>query len=121
MLLLLFVQPAFSERPMSTNATSNKRTPYMIAGAGELISHVKRHQLEPDEHSYQFNLFRICDSGEATSWLRPEDLRDVVKACQVLAFLIADDGGVETTFHDQLVELAGQLQIITDSWERNNG
>ena len=120
MLLLFFVKPTFAEQPMSIKANSNKRTPYLIAGAGELISHVQRQELELDERSYQFNLFRICDSGEVSNWLRPEELRDVIKACQVLAFSIADDGLVEATLHDQLVEMANQLQRITDNWERND-
>lgn len=69
---------------------------------------------------YDFNLFRVDSTGTVTSWLRPEDLRDIVKACQVLAFSIADDGWIEQPLRQQLVELASDLQNITDTWSQND-
>lgn len=72
-----------------------------------------------DAH-YRFNLFRIVSNGEATSWFRPDDLRDVVKACQVLAFSIADDGWIELPLREELIDLANELQVITDSWSQQD-
>ena len=94
--------------------------PYFVAGSGRLVSHVNRHPTEPGDREYQFNLFRIRANGEATSWFQPEDLRDVIKACQVLAFSIADDGWIDSALHGQLTELAEDLQQITDRWEQQN-
>ena len=96
------------------------RQPYFVAGSGHLISHVNRHATEVGAREYQFNLYRVGANGEATSWLQPEDLRDLIKACQVLAFSIADDGWIESTLHRQLTELAEDLQQITDRWEQQN-
>lgn len=96
------------------------KQPYFVAGAGELVSHVHRQEAELNSLQYHFNIFRIDEKGEATNWLRPGDLRDIVKACQVLAFSIADDGWVEDSLREQLSELAEELQLITDSWEDND-
>ena len=100
--------------------TEFPKKPYFVAGAGDLISHIHRLETELDEAQYRFNLYRIDSKGEAISWLRPNDLRNIVKACQVLAFSIADDGWVEETLHQQLVELANDLQNITDSWSQHD-
>ena len=99
------------------------KQPYFVAGAGELVSHVHRNRAGHNSLHYRFNIFRIDKKGEATNWLRPGDLRDIVKACQVLAFSIADDGWVEDSIREQLselAELAEELQLITDSWEDND-
>ena len=106
---------------MSAKKVDSSHRPYLIVGAGELISHVHRFDVATDGLAYRFNVFRVCSDGEVSHWLRPKDLRDVVKTCQVLAFSIADDGWVEQTTHDQLVELAIQLQRITDGWEQQDG
>ena len=96
------------------------KQPYFVAGAGELVSHVHRSRAGHNSLHYRFNIFRIDKKGEATNWLGPGDLRDIVKACQVLAFSIADDGWVEDSLREQLSELAEELQLITDSWEDND-
>lgn len=104
---------------MSSTAESSKQ-PYFVIGAGDLIFHVHRQQPVLGSGNYDFNLFRIEATGEATSWLRPEDLRDIVKGCQILAFSIADDGWIDHSLRGQLFELAGQLQNITDSWSQQD-
>ena len=96
------------------------KQPYFVAGAGELVSHVHRNRAGHNSLHYRFNIFRIDKKGEATNWLRPGDLRDIVKACQVLAFSIADDGWIEGSLREELAELANELQLTTDSWESNN-
>ena len=96
------------------------KQPYFVAGAGELVSHVHRQEAELNSLQYHFNIFRIDEKGEATNWLRPGNLRDIVKACQVLAFSIADDGWIEDSLRKQLADLAEELQLITDSWKDEN-
>lgn len=103
-------------RNVASNEIGKSSRPYFIAGAGDLVAHVYRLNSKPEGHDYQFNLFRIESSGEASSWLHAEDLRDVVKSCQVLAFSIADEGGTEQHLKNQLLELSGQLQEVTDKW-----
>ena len=93
------------------------KQPYFVAGAGELVSHVHRQGAELNSLQYRFNIFRIDETRNVSNWLRPDDLRDIVKACQVLAFSIADDGWVEDSLREQLAE---ELQLITDSWEDND-
>ena len=97
------------------------KMPYFIAGSGDLVAHVRREKNELDAQPYSFNLFRIFHDGEATSWLQPGDLRDIVKTCQVLAFSNADDGWVEDSLRTELAELARDLQNITDAWRDNDG
>ena len=96
------------------------KRPYFVAGAGELVSHVHRQGPEHSSLQYRFNIFRIDSKGEATNWLRPDDVRDIVKTCQVLAFSIADDGWIEDSLRKQLADLAEELQLITDSWKDEN-
>ena len=105
---------------MATVETKKTKQPYFVAGAGELVCHVHRDDEGKSSFEYRFNLFRIDSEGEATSWLRADDLRDIVKACQVLAFSIADDGWIEDSLREELAELANDLQPITDSWKDNN-
>lgn len=87
--------------------------PYMVVGAGELVSHVRRSAVEPGVMSYYFNLFRLQLDGEASQLFRPRDLIDIVKACQVLAFTIADDGWVSSELRRELLALADDLDAVT--------
>ena len=96
------------------------KQPYFVAGAGELVSHVHRSRAGHNSLHYRFNIFRIDKKGEVTNWLRPDDVRDIVKTCQVLAFSIADDGWIEDSLRKQLADLAEELQLITDSWKDEN-
>ena len=105
---------------MATEETKKTKQPHFIAGAGELVCHVHRDDEGQSNFQYRFNLFRIDSEGEATSWLRADDLRDIVKACQVLAFSIAHDGWIEDSLREELAEFANELQLNTDSWEGNN-
>ena len=109
-----------SEQNVATVETKKTNQPHFVSGAGELVCHVHRDDVGQSSFQYRFNLFRIDSDGEATSWLRADDLRDIVKACQVLAFSIADDGWVEDSLREELAELANELQLITDSWKDNN-
>ena len=95
---------------MSTN-----HKPYAVLGAGELVSHVNRTAVEPGVMSYYFNLFRLQVDGEATQLFRPTDLINIVKACQVLAFTIADDGWVSDKLRRDLLALADSLDAVTQS------
>lgn len=105
---------------MATIDLKKSKQPYFIAGAGELVSHVHRHENRQNNFQYRVNLFRIDSKGGVTNWLRPSDIRDIVKTCQVLAFSIADDGRVKNSLREQLAQLASELQLITDSWENSN-
>lgn len=91
--------------------------PYMIIGAGELISHVHRVESAECDFMYRFNFFRTSPStGTATQSFRPDDLRDVVKTCQVLAFAIADDGWISRDLRKELTQLGTELDQITIQW-----
>ena len=93
--------------------------PYAVIGAGDLVSHVHRDANESNGLAYRFNLFRLTHSSEVTHSLRPADLRDVVKACQVLAFAIADDGWLPNSLGLELHDLANELDAITQNWRNN--
>ena len=101
---------------MSTTSSEARQRPYFIAGAGELVIHVYREADGEPESNYLFNFFRTNQSGATTQFLRPNDLCDLVKACQVLAFAIADDGWIDESQHRQLVDLREELDEITQRW-----
>ena len=96
--------------------------PYMIIGAGELISHVHRVESAECDFMYRFNFFRnSASSGTTTQSFRPDDLRDVVKTCQVLAFEIADDGWIPRNLSQELNQLGTELDQITIQWGDDDG
>lgn len=104
---------------MNATSTTNQ-TPYIIAGSGELVSHVYRTDYD-DCAKYSFNVFKSPSDGGVTQLMGPEDLRDIVKVCQVLAFLILDDGRESDELNDSLLELNLQLDTITSKWSETDG
>ena len=90
--------------------------PVAVVGAGDLVSHVQRVDDERDPENYRFSVFRFCRDLEATHALRPCDLRDMIKLCQVLAFTIADDGWISADTREVLIELANDLDELTQRW-----
>ena len=62
---------------------------------------------------YQFSVFRFGQFAEASHALRPTDLRDLVKLCQVVAFAIVDDGWIGDEQRRELLDLMGELDQIT--------
>jgi len=87
-------------------------TPVAIIGAGNLVSHVYRDR----EETYAFNVFRQTANFETTQQFSTQDLRDIVKLCQVLAYSMLDDGWLNETQREQLLELNLQLDEITQRW-----
>ena len=99
---------------------SAAQPPYAVLGAGELVSHLHRRPDDLEVWRYEFNLFRFDGSAKATHALRPKDLREIVKTCQVLAFTIADDGWIRDDLRLELSELANELDTVTQRWSRTN-
>ena len=94
--------------------------PYAVIGAGDLVSHLQRNGDGAGTLNYRFNLFRMKQNAEVTHALRPEDLRRVVKVCQVMAFTIADDGWISDAAARELFALADELDVVTQRWSTSN-
>ncbi len=90
--------------------------PIAVVGAGDLVSHVQRGDDEHDPENYRFGVFRFCRDLETTQMLRPSDLRDMIKLGQVLAFTIADDGWISADAREGLIDLANDLDELTQRW-----
>lgn len=90
-----------------------KTKPYAVLGSGNLVSHLRRDDVN---YEYRFNVFRTEQDESVTHGLRPDDLRALVKLCQVLAFTIADDGWLDDGLRAELFELADDLDYITHQW-----
>jgi len=102
--------------------TRGSGQPVAVLGAGALVSHLYRSDDERDSENYQFNVFRLDRKLAATHGFRPSDLRDFVKLCQVLAFTIVDDGWIPTDARKSLIDLANELDELTQRWsDRING
>ena len=101
--------------------TTQTQRPYMIIGAGDLVSHVHRVDGANNDDSYRFNLFRSEEGGVVNQSFRPSDLRNFIKACQVLASEIAADGWLSGELREELIQLATELDEITFSWSNENG
>lgn len=95
--------------------------PRMIIGAGQLVSHVYLSDQDESDSAYEFNLFRLSTVSEVTHAFRPQDLRDIVKACQVLAFSIADDGWLSDSLREELNGLGAELDVLTQKWSKSGG
>jgi hypothetical protein len=67
--------------------------PYAAVGAGQLVSAVWKRGDERVGWHYRFNIFRMSRlNGRVSRLLRPGDVIDLAKLCQVLAATFVDDG-----------------------------
>ena len=64
--------------------------------------------------SWRINVYRLSSrDGQVEQLLRPTDMQDLVKLCQVLAATLADDGCIPTRQRCALANLAAKLDGIT--------
>jgi hypothetical protein len=88
--------------------------PYAILGAGQLSSALWKAGDEQRGWTYRFNIYRMSSrTGHVSELLRPQDVGDLVKLCQVLAAILADDGCVPRDQRRALAKLAADLDSIT--------
>lgn len=90
--------------------------PIAVLGAGKLVSHLYRHDSESGKSNYRFSVCRLTEALQTTHGLRPCDLPDLVKLCQVLAFAIEDDGWLSPAMRTELRSLFDELDEITCRW-----
>ena len=106
---------------MLASSNTLREQPIAIVGAGELVSHIYRCDDEANPNNYRFNVFRLTERLTATHELRPSDLRDVVKICQVLAISMLDDGWIPPDAKSVLNSLIQDLDSLTQGWsDRTN-
>ena len=78
--------------------------PYTALGAGQLVSTVWK---RGDQHvgwHYRFNILRMNRvNGRVSRLLRPADVIDLAKLCQLLAATFVDDGCISTAERQQLL------------------
>ena len=101
---------------MLTPRKSYSTQPIAVLGAGDLVSHLTR---DDGKGGYQFNVFRFGSRAKATHSLRPTDLRDLVKLCQVVAFAVVDDGWIALDRRGELLDLMAELDEITSKWSNS--
>ena len=100
----------------------NRKTisqPCAILGAGPLVSHLHRAERE-EVVEYGFNLLRVSETLESSHLFRPQDLRDIVKLCQVIAYAIEDDGWITPELRMELNELFESLDAVTRTWDNES-
>ena len=102
-------------KPMKTTAKQTVISkPYAMLGAGQLVSGIWKTGDERSGWAYRFNLYRTNHhTGHVSQLLRPADVPDLVKLCQVLAATLADDGCVAAPVRRALAQLATELDAIT--------
>ncbi len=99
---------------MRTPRQASSTRPLAVLGAGDLVSHLTR--ADDGARDYRFSVFRFGQRAEATHALRPTDLRDLVKLCQVVAFAIVDDGWIGDEQRRELLSLIAELDQTTSKW-----
>ncbi|MHB8867168.1 MAG: hypothetical protein ACYC6N_32810, partial [Pirellulaceae bacterium] len=88
--------------------------PCAMMGAGKLVSAVWKTRDQRSEWNVRFNVYRINDlTGHVSQLLRPGDLKDLIKLCQVLAVTLADDANVPSKHLRTLADLAVRLEAVT--------
>ena len=100
--------------------TASARESVAVLGAGDLVSHLRRGNDVEDSANYRFSVFRLSQELQATHELRPCDLPDLVKLCQILAFAIIDDGWIPTETSNSLRELLDELDTLTRRWSNTD-
>jgi hypothetical protein len=89
--------------------------PYEMLGAGQLVSTVWKTGDDRGGWRYRFNVYRMSPrNGQVSQLLRPADVENLVKLCQVLAMTLADDGCMPAEQRRTLAHLAAKLDEITD-------
>jgi hypothetical protein len=96
--------------------TANNR-PYAMLGAGRLTSAVWKEGDDDSGWHYRFNIFRMNrPSGRVSQRYRPQDVVDLARLAQVLAFALSDDGCMDSELRDDLSCLAACLdQVLPDT------
>ena len=85
-----------------------------MLGAGQLVSAVWKTADQRGGRSCHFNVYRMNPhNGTVSQLLRPMDVHDLVKLCQVLAMTLADDGVIPPEQRRVLADLAKRLSHIT--------
>jgi len=96
------------------------RQPVAVLGAGDLVAHLHRGDDADDMANYRFSVFRVSGDLQATHELRPCDLPDLIKLCQVVAFAITDDGWIPMETRKALRDLFDDLDELTQRWSESN-
>ena len=88
--------------------------PNAIVGAVQLVSAVWNTAPSIGAGSSHFNVYRMSPgNGRVSRLLRPSDLPDLVKLCQVLALALADDASLSRGERLTLADLASRLDEFT--------
>ena len=101
-------------RQDSGEMNRNSREPYAVIGAGPLVSHLWRIGNQTSGVDYAFNILWMQDeSGRVLQKYRPRHVRDLVKLCRVLTSVLLDDGWLNPSTRETLLELDRELAELT--------
>lgn len=87
-----------------------------VLGAGDLIASLNR---SPSLDDYQFQIARMDSTCRHVRALRSDDLRDLIKICQVITFAVVDDGWISAPVRHDLLKLNEELDQLTRTWSKN--
>lgn len=87
-----------------------RQPPYVMLGAGRLVSTLQKRGDRRSGWRYRFNLFRLGSGGRVGQWLAPRDLIDLMQLTRVLAAELLADGCLTERDQEELVELAARLE-----------
>ena len=105
---------------MSALESTSRGRPVAVLGAGDLVSRLHRGDHPGEPANYRFSVLRFGNDLQATHELRPCDLRDLIKLCQVLAFAIVDDGWIPVGTRNTLRDLFEDLDALTGRWSNTD-
>ena len=106
--------PDEGNNSMAEMSQTESLKPYAMLGTGQLVSNLWKSRDDQGGWTYRFNIYRMSGcNGHVSQLLRPADVQDLVKLCQVLAATLADDGCIPAEEQYDLADLSVKLDSIT--------
>ena len=106
--------PDEGNNSMAEMSQNESLKPYAMLGTGQLVSNLWKSRDDQGGWTYRFNIYRMSGcNGHVSQLLRPADVQDLVKLCQVLAATLADDGCIPAEEQYDLADLSVKLDSIT--------
>jgi hypothetical protein len=106
--------PHEGNNSMAEMRQSESLKPCAMLGTGQLVSNLWKFPDDQGGWRYRFNIYRMSGgNGHVSQLLRPVDVQDLVKLCQVLAATLANDDYIPAEQQYDLADLSVKLDSIT--------
>ncbi len=97
--------------------TRQTRKPYTFAGAGPLVSTIRKLGDDEAGWNFPFNIYLMTPStGDVSQLFKADDLRHLAKLCRVLSVILVEDDSIPETLRAELEELNQRLDSAFEDY-----